>query len=163
MLVSVRREDAARLLLESVRYGLGRSGFVVGAVCDAREQLLRALTIDEADAIAATIAEHAAGGLGALGEQGDEDRWLRLGRQLHDRTIAGAPEQVPIIDRDLAVLCACVEQRADSLDAAARADAQALVARCRLLLPPEEQAALDELDLVVPVAVESAGQSETGP
>lgn len=163
MLVSVSREDAARLLFESVRYGLGRSGFVVGAVCDAGEQLLRALTIEEADAIAATIAERAAGGVGALGEQGDEDRWLRLGRQLHDRTIVGAPEQVPIIDRDLTVLCACVEQRADRLDAAAREDAQALVARCRLLLPPEEQAVLDDLDFATPVAAESAGHSETAP
>jgi hypothetical protein len=142
MLVSVSRADAARLLLESVRFGVGRSGFLVEAICDAAEQLLRALTIAEADEIADTIAS---GEEDALGWQADRDRWQRLCRRLQDRTITGAPELVPIIGRDLALLCACAERHAESLEAAAQAEAQARVARCRELLSPEEQVSFEEI------------------
>ena len=144
MLVSVSRADAARLLLESVRYGVGRSGFLVEAICDAAEQLLRALTIAEADAVVVTIAS---GEEDALAWQADRDHWRRLCRQLQDRTITGAPEQVPLIGRDLALLCACAERGAESLEPAAQADVQALVARSRQLLPPEQQAVFDEIDI----------------
>lgn len=145
MLVTVSREDAARLLVEAVRYAVGRPGFVVEAVCDAAEQLLRALTIAEADQIAAAI--DAGDTADARGSQADQDHWRRLRRQLHERTLVGAPEQVPLIGRDLALLCACAEQQTETLAAAEQEDVRARIARCRESLPPEEQTAFADDDV----------------
>ena len=151
MLATVSRDDAARLLLESVRDALGRRGFVVATVCDAAEQCLRALTIEEADAITIAIDAHAERGHDALGEQSDQDRWLRLRRQLLDRTITGAPETVPIVERDLAVLCACFERGSRTLEAAAHADAEAVLDRVSQSLSPEDRIVFadDEVEVLL--------------
>lgn len=144
MLVPLSRDDAARLVVEAVRYAVGCSGIVVEAVCEAAEQMLRVLTVAEAEEIAAAIAQRAESA--AFATRSDEDHWQRLRRQLLDRTLTGAPEQVPVIERDLALLCACAERQAEADEAPARQETQELVARTRRLLPPEEQTVLALLE-----------------
>jgi hypothetical protein len=136
MLVTVSREDAARLLVEAVRDAVGRTGLVAERVCEAAEQLLGALTVAEGDEIVAALGD-ALGGAAVLA-QAELDRWRRLCRQLHDRTLAGAGEQVAIIGRDLAVVCACAERQAETLEPAVRAQLLARVGRCRDALSAED-------------------------